>query len=857
MTFLHAGLAVAGVAAVAIPIIIHLLMRRRRTPVRWAAMRFVIEAYKAQRRRLLVERWLLLAVRCLVVLLAGLAIARPALTGTGAAAGGRTVYLLVDNSIAAGVEPAGAPGTALERHRRTALGVLDALGAGATGELAADRCAVIALAGPAEPAILPASADLDAARAALNELAPSASRADLPGGLALAASAIRASLERDAAGPAPGRVFVVVLSDFYSGGAEVTAALPVLPPGVRVLASVPARDSPGNLAITGLDPLRPVMIGAGGASPHGAAERVRVRLRRSGNVERPAAGSVRVWAVPIAGGSPDAGRAGHARAEFAPGQEEAAVSVQVPVPVSTASPGASAMSFAPGAAVLLAELDDDALRADNRWRRPVEVRPALRVGIVAPRRFGPRGRVDELGAAEWVALALAPAAAPGAGGEIAVTQVEPTALDPAALVGLDAIIVPRPDLIATAAPGAASGTTGWDRLRRFAEAGGLVLVMPPAAATVHGWTEPMTRAFDLSWRPGRETSLLEPDGLAVETGSPGATPDTPASRAEAGPDVGDLLELLRGELEGLVRPVTVRRVLRPEGDLGPARPLLALADGTPLLLVQALAPRGAEPGAPASPGAATTGAPSGAPPPAGAPGARGLLVYLAVAPELSWTDLPAKPLMVPLVQELVRQGIGRARGSWSSVAGQPVSAPPGTLELVPVATGAPGGAEETGAGPLGGPIGVAPGGLAAEPVRRAGLFRAVDVRGGTRGHVAVNADERGSRLEPQARAQVEPWLSAAAGGSAVAWLEPPTGAAGRTQPESPASGVLGSIFAGPPSGPPLSVPLLIAAGLLALLEILLARLASHARPGAGGSPDLPGLAPGLTPGGPSAAGAAS
>ena len=99
MTFLHVGLAAAGLACIAIPIIIHLLMRRRRKPVMWGAMRFLLEAYKRQRRRLLLEKWLLLLTRCLVVALAGLAIARPLLAGGVGGAGGRTIYLLIDNGL--------------------------------------------------------------------------------------------------------------------------------------------------------------------------------------------------------------------------------------------------------------------------------------------------------------------------------------------------------------------------------------------------------------------------------------------------------------------------------------------------------------------------------------------------------------------------------------------------------------------------------------------------------------------------------------------------------------------------------------------------------------------------------------
>ncbi|MBN8645264.1 MAG: BatA domain-containing protein, partial [Planctomycetes bacterium] len=81
MTFLHAGLAAAGFACVAIPIVIHLLFRRRRKPTPWAAMRFLLEAMRRQRRRLRLETLLLLAARCLMLACLAAAIARPLLSG--------------------------------------------------------------------------------------------------------------------------------------------------------------------------------------------------------------------------------------------------------------------------------------------------------------------------------------------------------------------------------------------------------------------------------------------------------------------------------------------------------------------------------------------------------------------------------------------------------------------------------------------------------------------------------------------------------------------------------------------------------------------------------------------------------
>src|SRR6476619_901863 len=67
----------AGLALVGFPILIHILNRRRYKTVNWAAMEFLLRALKKDRRRLKFEQWLLLATRCLLLFLAGLALARP------------------------------------------------------------------------------------------------------------------------------------------------------------------------------------------------------------------------------------------------------------------------------------------------------------------------------------------------------------------------------------------------------------------------------------------------------------------------------------------------------------------------------------------------------------------------------------------------------------------------------------------------------------------------------------------------------------------------------------------------------------------------------------------------------------
>src|SRR5205809_6394358 len=74
--FLHPGFLMAGAALVSVPIIIHLINRMRFKRVRWAAMEFLLKSQKRNKRKLIIEQLLLLALRCLLVALAGLILAR-------------------------------------------------------------------------------------------------------------------------------------------------------------------------------------------------------------------------------------------------------------------------------------------------------------------------------------------------------------------------------------------------------------------------------------------------------------------------------------------------------------------------------------------------------------------------------------------------------------------------------------------------------------------------------------------------------------------------------------------------------------------------------------------------------------
>lgn len=94
----HPALALGG-AAVAAPILIHILSRRRFRIVDWAAMDFLLAALRQNRRRVQVEQIILLLLRCLAVVLLTLMVARPFLRPAAAAAllgsGARTERIVV------------------------------------------------------------------------------------------------------------------------------------------------------------------------------------------------------------------------------------------------------------------------------------------------------------------------------------------------------------------------------------------------------------------------------------------------------------------------------------------------------------------------------------------------------------------------------------------------------------------------------------------------------------------------------------------------------------------------------------------------------------------------------------------
>lgn len=91
-----------GALLVAVPIVLHLIMRREAKQLQFPALRFVQRRQTLNQHRLRLRHWLLLALRCAIIALLAFALARPTLRGSGIAGQeGKLIAaaLVFDNSL--------------------------------------------------------------------------------------------------------------------------------------------------------------------------------------------------------------------------------------------------------------------------------------------------------------------------------------------------------------------------------------------------------------------------------------------------------------------------------------------------------------------------------------------------------------------------------------------------------------------------------------------------------------------------------------------------------------------------------------------------------------------------------------
>jgi Mg-chelatase subunit ChlD len=430
---------IAGLALASVPIIIHILNRRRFRTVPWAAMEFLLRALRKNRRRLKFEQWLLLAVRCLLLALAGLALARPVgceQSGIASLAATRSGLhvLVIDNSYSMGYQ-ADRPEarTHLEQARLAASEIIARLNPGG------ESVAIITSSRPAQALIAAPTYDLESARAAVERIEATAAGTDLPGALRLALE-----IGRQAGGEP--RRHLYILTDSTRSAWEspaAAAALAELGPALAAHFSVThvnmGRAGQWNHAVLGLDPTSNLLTSKFAAgviarlAGYGGPAEARVQWRQDDQV-LPGGGSVRVE-----------------------GETQAAQS--------------SLSLRGGGYHVLSADLvSEDSLPIDNVRRRVVNVASALKVLIVE----GQRGLRPMEGSAAFLALALAPPRDPSAADPLSQTAsyVEPELISDLEL-GNRVLADYRAVILAGVGQIQPSQA---DQLRHFVEQGGLLML---------------------------------------------------------------------------------------------------------------------------------------------------------------------------------------------------------------------------------------------------------------------------------------------------------------------------------------------------------------------------------------------
>lgn len=108
------------------PLIIHLWNKRHHREETWAAMEYLLAAIKKDSRRILIEQWVLLALRTLLILLLALAVAEPFMEQVGVAfVPGRRTHkvLVIDGSYSMGYRPGDR--SRFERAKQLAAQIVD------------------------------------------------------------------------------------------------------------------------------------------------------------------------------------------------------------------------------------------------------------------------------------------------------------------------------------------------------------------------------------------------------------------------------------------------------------------------------------------------------------------------------------------------------------------------------------------------------------------------------------------------------------------------------------------------------------------------------------------------------------
>ena len=222
------------------------------------------------------------------------------------------------------------------------------------------------------------------------------------------------------------------------------------------------------------------------------------------------------------------------------------------------------------------------------------------------------GRLDTLGAGDWLLRALNPLRTSNTlSSTLIIDRVDPISMTPNDIAMAKVIFLTDPSRLTE---------TITASLLVFVRDGGVLVVMPPETNSPQAWASPLFDAFGLPWLMGLEPIVFsEPRKLAAEQ---------PTS---------SLLSFIESELPTLAPSVVLEKAIQVGGYEAGNVVLLDEKNDAVLLDVQV---------------------------------GFGRFILFTTSPTITWTNLPVRPLMVPLVHEIVRRGSDLSQRDTNGIAGQ-------------------------------------------------------------------------------------------------------------------------------------------------------------------------------------------
>ncbi len=279
---------------------------------------------------------------------------------------------------------------------------------------------------------------------------------------------------------------------------------------------------------------------------------------------------------------------------------------------------------------MVASIDRDRLPGDDTRSAPLSVSDFVQVGVIDRIEHG-SARTDPVSPSRWIELALQP----DRSSRLQSSLIDPADINRATLAELSSVFLLRPDLVSA---------ESWDVLHEFVARGRGLVIFPPASLDAHAWVETALTKLGVDLEVGAEKNEYE-------------SAQTLTSRAE---HASEYLRMLRTELEELLRPVRVFASLSIVPLAGNGEVLFTLASGDPWVV--RVRPDEADSGA-------------------------GEVVFFSSALSLEWSTLAATPLMVPVIQEIVRENAGSTVRRRVTEAGSLPALPPQIASLTSLRSG--------------------------------------------------------------------------------------------------------------------------------------------------------------------------